>query len=70
MYEQMPWLWRDPKRVSHRVSKQLDRPAYITQVSYMTWCGTKVTVDDVNPSTMVHRGMPTCVRCAVAQAPV
>jgi hypothetical protein len=65
----MTWLWRDPKRITHLVSKQLDRPTYVTQVSYTTWCGTKVSVDDVNPRTMIHRPTPTCVRCAVATEP-
>lgn len=69
MHERMTWLWRDPRRVTHHVSKLLDRPSYITQVSYVTWCGTKITVDDVNPHTMVHRPTPTCVRCAVAEEP-
>lgn len=69
MHERMPWLWRDTRRITHRLSKALDRPTYVTQVSYVTWCGTKVSVDDVNPSTMIHREVPSCVRCAVAPEP-
>ena len=69
MGERMPWLWRDPKRISHRVSKSLEVLGHVTQLAYVTWCGTKLTVDDVNPSTKVHRGAPTCVRCVVAQEP-
>jgi len=69
MYERMKWLWRDHKRITHRVSKQLEKPNYVTQLWYTTWCGTQVTVDNVNPQTMVHRGTPTCVYCAIAQEP-
>lgn len=70
MDEHMPWMWRDSKRITHRMSKQLAKLAYVTQVSYITWCGVEVTVDDVNPATMCHRGTPTCVRCAVAKRSV
>jgi hypothetical protein len=69
VHELMSWLWRDTRRITHRVSRVTDRPAYITQVSYKTWCGTTVTVDDVNPRTQVDRGTPTCVRCAVSEEP-
>lgn len=69
MFERMTWLWRDHKRITHRMSKQLDKPSYVTQVTYTTWCGTQVTVDNVNPATKVARGTPTCIKCACAKEP-
>lgn len=62
-------MWRDHRRLTHRMSRRLDQPAYVTQVHYTTWCGTNITVDDVNPKTMVTRGAPSCLKCAVAKEP-
>lgn len=69
MFERMTWLWRDHRRITHRVSKQLDTPVHVTQVSYRTWCGISVGVDSVNPTTMVNKGTPTCIKCACAEEP-
>jgi len=64
--EVVPWLWVDPlRRLRHTVARRTDFPGYIGLVSYVTGCGSYVSVDDVNPRTKVE-GSPTCFRCIVA----
>lgn len=66
MAEQLPWLWRDSKRVTHFISEAVDTPNFVTRLEYKTRCGKTVSVDAVNPQSKVFRMTPSCLRCTVA----
>jgi hypothetical protein len=66
--ERMPWVWLDPLRsLRHHINKTTYRTFSQTvyRVSYVTWCGHLVSVDDINPKTQANDA-PTCFRCIVA----
>lgn len=67
-WEVMPWNWRDPQAVVHMVRRKTAITTHQRLVSYITWCGYTLTVDDINPMTKVV-DPPSCIRCAVALEP-
>jgi hypothetical protein len=64
----MGWLWHDPfRKLRHRIYRSEYKMARgVKRVSYATYCGYSVTVDDVNTKTKTD-GFPTCMRCIVAE---
>jgi hypothetical protein len=71
--EKLEAAWRDPRhKLLHTISRcttiaTATEP--ISLVSYWTWCGLQLTVDDVNVSTLSHGAAPTCLSCVVASIP-
>jgi hypothetical protein len=64
----MPWHWHDPfRKLRHRIYRSEYQMAQgVKRVSYATYCGHSVTVDDINPKTKSTE-FPTCMRCIIAE---